>query len=99
MFMQVLLRRPLGGSGGSKIEALGLHGKEILITMPPPDSCGPIPWSEARPWSVWAFVVVYLVTAVYWTIFISEGRANSLGWVAGLLGVYFLWRGSKLAIY
>ena len=53
---------------------------------------------QPRPWSLRAFVILYFVTAIYWTVFVSEGRANSLAWVAGLVGVYLLWRGSKPAM-
>lgn len=66
--------------------------------MPEPGPYGPLQWSHPRPWSVWAFVVLYVVTAIYWTVFVSEGRVSSLVWVAGLIGVCLLWRGSKLAM-
>ena len=65
--------------------------------MPEPGPYGPVQWSRPRPRTLWTFVALYAVTAVYWTVFVSEGRANSLGWLAGLLIVYLLWTGSKVA--
>ncbi|HEV2754456.1 MAG TPA: hypothetical protein VG318_01600 [Actinomycetota bacterium] len=50
---------------------------------------------SGRPWTVRALAVIYLATALYWASFVSEWRATSLGWVAGLAGLYLIWQGSR----
>lgn len=65
--------------------------------MPEPGPFGPLPWSYARPRSLQAFLVVFVVTFVYWTTFISYGGTSVVGWLPGFVVTYLAWRGSKTA--
>ena len=50
-----------------------------------------------RPWTLWAYVVTYVVASVHYLTSIWSGGPTALGWLLGLVLVYRLWRGSRPA--
>lgn len=64
---------------------------------PEPGPYGPVPWSEPRPRTLWVCLGLWLVSGVFYAVFIWEGGSNVLGWVFPAAVLYFLWRGSKIA--
>lgn len=65
--------------------------------MPEPGPYGPLPWSYPRPRSLQAYVAVYVVTFVYWAVFLWYGGSSIFGWIPGFIVTYLTWRGSKIA--
>lgn len=66
--------------------------------MPEPGPHGRLSWSYPRPLSLQAYVVVFVVTFIYWTVFIWYGGGFSIvGWVPGFVVTYLAWRGSRMA--
>src|SRR5687767_2083597 len=67
--------------------------------MPEPGPYGPLPWSYPRPWTLKAFVALYVVASFYWAAFLVERVPNVFAWIIAFGIVYLMWRGSRLAWY
>jgi len=56
-----------------------------------------LPWAGPRPWTLWAYLALFVASGIYYYLVIYDGSGGWGGTLFSLLFLYLLWRGSRRA--